>query len=89
MSNKTLAGKSSDYRVTSIYPGGIVLSGPDYTGPINAGYELHFEGDERDARIVDGRLVFEDGPLGGGSAPDPRVAIIESRYPGLLDRLAN
>lgn len=77
--NKTLPGKSSDYVVTGGWSGGIFLRGPDGANQIiNAGYELHFEGDERDAAIASGRLVFEDGPVGGSGA-DPRVPVLEAK----------
>lgn len=55
------------------------------------GMEVHFA-DKRDFVVRSRQLVPLDGPLGAGSgpaAPDPRLRIIETRFPGLIDRLAN
>lgn len=51
------------------------------------GMEVHFQADKRDFVVRGQRLVALDGPVGGGIAPDPRLPLIEQRWPGLLQRL--
>lgn len=57
------------------------------------GMEIHYHGDKRDFVVRNRQLQPLDGPVGGAagpaSAPDPRIAVIEARYPGLLTKLAN
>lgn len=74
--------------VVSSYGSYISVRGPGLGVLLNEGQEVHFQGDKRDAVNRGGKLVWLDGPVGGVAGTDPRVAIIERRYPGLLDRLA-
>lgn len=86
---KNYPGKREDYTVLLGAAGGIILKSVVHNSfaTVAAGQEVHFDGDDRDYLVSNGALVALDGPLGGAGA-DPRVAIIERRYPGLLDRLA-
>ena len=78
--------KSTEATVAS-FGGYISVRCPSTGRMLSEGQEIHFELDKRDARAVGGKLVWLDGPVGGSGA-DPRVQIIEKRWPGLLDRLA-
>jgi len=87
MATERVPFKSTEAIVAS--SGGYVsVRGPKTGALLSEGQAIHFEGDKRDARAVGGKLVWLDGPV-GGAVSDPRVAIIEKRYPGLLDRLAS
>lgn len=87
---KNYPGKREDYTVLLGAAGGVILKSTVHNSfaTVAAGQEVHFDGNDRDYIVSNGALVALDGPLGGAGGPDPRVAIIEKRYPGLLDRLA-
>jgi len=86
---KNYPGKREDYTVLLGAAGGIILKSTVHNSfaTVAAGQEVHFDFDDRDYLVSNGALVALDAPLGGAGS-DPRVAIIERRWPGLLDRLA-
>lgn len=85
-----LPGTLDDYTVTSGSPDydGVVVSSSLHSTTIPNGTHVYFTGDFRDYRLADYTFVPLDGPVGGGEA-DPRIAIIEARWPGLIDHLAS
>lgn len=43
------------------------------------GMEIHYQGDKRDFVVRSLKLIPLDGPLGGASGPDPRVAELTAK----------
>ncbi len=86
---KAFPGKRGDYTVLIGAAGGVILKSTVHNSftTVAAGQKVDLDGDDRDYIIASGTLVALDGPVGGAGA-DPRVAIIEAKWPGLLDGLA-
>ena len=51
------------------------------------GMEVHYQGDKRDFVVRSLKLVPLDGPLGGASGPDPRVAELQAKLAQLKAQL--
>lgn len=52
---------------------------PTEGGLVSENTEVHFKGDKRDFVVRSLKLIPLDGPLGGASGPDPRVAELTAK----------
>jgi len=86
--------KSSEAR-TTVSGAYVWVSCPTEGRLMPEGMEIHYQGDKRDYVVRSLKLIPLDGPLGGAVAvtpaplPDPRVKVVDQRWPGLLDKLTN